>query len=46
MDGVDVDAIIEQAEKYARKGKTLLPLRPLNINNESFCKALIFNDVA
>jgi len=29
MDGVDADAIIEQAEKYSRRGKALLPLRPL-----------------
>lgn len=36
MDGVDVESIIEQAEKYSRKGKTLLPLRPLNPQNEGY----------
>lgn len=29
MDGVDSDKIIEQAEKYSRRSKALLPLRPL-----------------
>ncbi len=38
MDGVDVEAIIQQAEKYSRKGKTLLPLRPLFAQNETYCK--------
>lgn len=37
MDGVDPEKIIAQAEIYARKGKALLPLRPLFVSNESFC---------
>lgn len=38
MEGVDPDKVIEQAETYARRGKALLPLRPLYINNETYCK--------
>jgi hypothetical protein len=34
MEGVDPEKIIEQAEKYSRRGKALLPLRPLYIGNE------------
>jgi hypothetical protein len=37
MDGVDPDKIIEQAEVYSRKGKALLPLRPLYMGNENYC---------
>lgn len=29
MEGVDVDKILEEAERYARRGKALLPLRPV-----------------
>lgn len=36
MDGVDVDQIIEQAERYARKGKAILPLRPLYVQNDQY----------
>jgi hypothetical protein len=38
MEGVDPEAIIEQGEKYARRGKALLPLRPLYTQNEAYCK--------
>jgi hypothetical protein len=36
MDGVDADAIFEQAERISRKGKALLPLRPLYVTNEQY----------
>jgi hypothetical protein len=38
MEGVDQEKIFEQAEQYARKGKALLPLRPLYVTNETYCK--------
>ena len=37
MEGVDPDKILASAETYARKGKALLPLRPLFIANEAYC---------
>jgi len=40
MDGVDAEKIFAQAENYSRRAKTLLPLRPLFVNNESYCKLL------
>jgi hypothetical protein len=36
MDGVNADAIFEQAERISRKGKALLPLRPLYVTNEQY----------
>jgi hypothetical protein len=38
MDGVDPEKIFEQAEKYSRRGKALLPLRPLYLGNEQYRK--------
>jgi hypothetical protein len=38
MDGIDVEKVIAQAEQYSRRAKTLLPLRPLFIKDESYCK--------
>ena len=29
MDGIDVERVLEEAERYARRGKALLPLRPV-----------------
>lgn len=37
MEGVDFDKIIAQAEQYSRRSKTLLPLRPLYLKDESYC---------
>ena len=36
MDGVNPDKVLEEADTYARKGKTLLPLRPVFMLNDSF----------
>jgi hypothetical protein len=36
--GVDPDQILREAEKYSRRGKALLPLRPLYVQNEAYCK--------
>lgn len=36
--GIDPEQILQQAESYSRKGKSLLPLRPLYVQNESYCK--------
>lgn len=35
-EGLDFDQIEQQAEQFSRKGKSLLPLRPLFVQNESF----------
>jgi hypothetical protein len=29
MDGVDAERVLSEADNYARKGKALLPLRPV-----------------
>ena len=29
MDGVDAEQVLSEADKYSRKGKALLPLRPV-----------------
>jgi len=29
MDGVDVEKVLSEADNYSRKGKALLPLRPV-----------------
>jgi hypothetical protein len=29
MDGVDADRVLAEADNYSRKGKALLPLRPV-----------------
>ena len=36
MDGVDAEKVLSEADTYARKGKTLLPLRPVFMQNDSF----------
>jgi hypothetical protein len=36
MDGVDPDRIIADADNYSRKGKALLPLRPVFVQNDTF----------
>ena len=36
MDGIDADKVIAEAETYASKGKALLPLRPVFVQNDSF----------
>lgn len=36
MDGVDVDRVLAEADNYARKGKALLPLRPVFTQNDAF----------
>ena len=35
---VDPEQIIQESDKYARKGKALLPLRPLFMQNEGYRK--------
>lgn len=41
MDGVDADSVIAEAEGYSNKGKALLPLRPVFVNSDTFCKYLL-----
>lgn len=41
MDGVDAEKVLEEAEVYARRGKALLPLRPVFVANDSYRKLLI-----
>jgi hypothetical protein len=36
MDGIDVDQVLEEAEQFARRGKALLPLRPVFMGNDSY----------
>ena len=36
MEDVDTDKILEQADNYAKKGKAMLPLRPLYLANEVY----------
>jgi hypothetical protein len=43
MDGINVEKVISQAEQYSRRSKTLLPLRPLFIKDESYCIIKLFN---
>ena len=38
MDGIDAEKVITDADTYARKGKALLPLRPVFVANDQFCK--------
>ena len=38
MDGIDADKVIEEADAYSRRGKALLPLRPVFVANDSFRK--------
>lgn len=35
MDGIDADKVLAEADIYARKGKALLPLRPVFVANDS-----------
>lgn len=43
MDGVDAEKVLEEAEVYARRGKALLPLRPVFVANDSYCKLFLIN---
>jgi len=36
LDGVDPDKVLAEADTYARKGKALLPLRPVFMSNDGF----------
>lgn len=36
MDGIDVEKVLEEADRYARRGKALLPLRPVFVANDNF----------
>jgi hypothetical protein len=36
MDGVDADRVLAEADNYSRKGKALLPLRPVFVSNDTF----------
>jgi coatomer subunit alpha len=36
LDGVDAEKVLSEADTYARKGKTLLPLRPVFMQNDIF----------
>jgi hypothetical protein len=36
MDGVDADRVLAEADNYSRKGKALLPLRPVFTQNDAF----------
>ncbi len=36
LDGVDPDKVLAEADTYARRGKALLPLRPVFVQNDSF----------
>jgi hypothetical protein len=36
LDGVDPDKVLAEADTYARKGKALLPLRPVFMQNDGF----------
>ncbi len=38
MDGIDANKVIEEASQYSSRGKALLPLRPVFVKNEQFCK--------
>ena len=36
MDGVDAEQVLSEADNYSRKGKALLPLRPVFVQNDAF----------
>ena len=40
MDGIDAEKVLTEADIYARRGKALLPLRPVFVANDSFCKSI------
>jgi hypothetical protein len=42
MDGIDAEKVLAEAEGYSRRGKALLPLRPVFIANDSLCNLLPF----
>lgn len=42
---IDPDQIIQESDNYARKGKALLPLRPLYMENETYCKKHLNNSL-
>ena len=37
MDGIDIDKVLAEADTYSRKGKALLPLRPVFVQNDNYC---------
>ena len=39
MDGVDAERVLAEADNYSRKGKALLPLRPVFTQNDAFQSA-------
>ena len=36
MDGIDANRVLGEADNYSRKGKALLPLRPVFTQNDAF----------
>ena len=34
MDGIDSEKVLEEVETYAKKGRALLPLRPVFVGND------------
>jgi len=36
MEGVDAEKVLAEADTYSRKGKALLPLRPVFTQNDAF----------
>ncbi len=36
MEGVDAERVLAEADAYSRKGKALLPLRPVFTQNDAF----------
>ncbi len=36
MEGVDAERVLAEADTYSRKGKALLPLRPVFTQNDAF----------
>jgi hypothetical protein len=38
MDGIDADKVIAEAEAYSERGQALLPLRPVFVQNDLYCK--------
>ena len=36
LDGVDPDKILAEADQYSRRGKALLPLRPVFVQNDTY----------
>ena len=40
MDGIDAEKVLAEADIYAHRGKALLPLRPVFVANDSFCKSI------